>query len=99
MIEKVLVLSATVYDFLDKDTGENRSGVTVFVSHFSSQENQSTIGAKPVKYSMPLEFKKFFEGEKLPAVAEMEWNFDFNRMKPMPISFGKYAPIEVEAYG
>lgn len=95
MIENVLVLSATVYDFADKSTGEIRQGVTVYVSHLDQTSNQNTLGCKPVKYSLSLDSKKMFENQLLPAFAKMAWNFDFNRMKPVPTNFYDFEDIRL----
>lgn len=96
MIEEVLVLSASPYNFADQATGEIRKGLTLFVCHINSVQNDVTIGCKPTKYSLPYESLAIFENQSLPAVAEMAWNFDFNRMKPVPTTFENFKSIRDE---
>lgn len=93
MIEKILVLSVTPYDFEDQNTREVRQGITLFACHLNSDQTGNTKGCKPVKYSLPLEMKTLFDYVKIPAFCDMEWNFDFNRMKPQPNNFKDFIPL------
>jgi len=95
MIEKVLVLAASIYDFTDRETGEIRRGTTVHVLPLDQKSsNENTIGIKPTKFSMSFDDKDIFKGQTLPAYAEMTWTMDFNRMKPVPVGFENFVPLE-----
>lgn len=96
MIEKVLILSASIYDFTNS-AGENVQGITVFVLHLNAVESGGTLGIKPSKYNLPLSEKMTFLNTALPAYADLELVIDFNRMKPIPKSFTNLTSAELGA--
>lgn len=97
MIEKVLVLAASIYDFADRETGEVRRGTTVHICALDQKStSENTIGNKPTKFTMAYEDKDIFKDKILPAFADMAWTMDFNRMKPVPVSFENFEPLQVD---
>ena len=92
--EKVLILSASNYDFKDDSTGKQIKGVTVWLLPLNSQDSY-TNGIKPVKYSLPYDLTSLFDDVALPAYAEMEFTFDFSRSRIMPKTFNKFIEMEV----
>jgi len=101
MQEQVLVLSATIYNFADEKTGEIRKGVTVYCVHLSGAGgiDGNTIGVKPSKYSLSIDFKDTFAMQTLPAVATMDLTIDFNRMRPIPLKFTDFKVLDLDKLG
>lgn len=101
MQEQVLVLSATIYNFTDDKTGETRKGVTIYCVHLSSAAgiDGNTIGVKPSKYSLPIDFKDTFAMQTLPAVATMDLVIDYNRMRPVPTKFTNFKILDLQNLG
>lgn len=93
--QKVLILSASPYDFKDDRTGKQVKGITLWVLPLNSSDTY-TNGIKPVKYSLDLEkFESVFNKEVLPAFATMQFEFDFSRSKVIPSQFNEFVSFEV----
>lgn len=92
--EKVLILSANNYDFVDKDTNRRITGVTVWLVPLNAKSDNYTNGIKPVKYSLPNN-DNFFDDVNLPAYAFMEFVFDFARNKIVPSDFTDFVEFGV----
>lgn len=91
---EVLVLSLTPYDFIDQSSGRHVKGLTVWLVPLKSND-QFTNGIKPVKYSLPEEMKTLFTGVSLPALSEMDFDFDFSRNKVNPSYFANFKEMKL----
>jgi uncharacterized protein YjaZ len=92
---KVLVLAAQQWSFKD-DNGEQRNGSTVYVSHLGhSDVNHYILGHKPVKYILSKEEYDIFAGQNLPAMAQMQTSYDFDRQKLVPTGFSDFESIVI----
>ncbi|MCM6845059.1 hypothetical protein NE293_10430 [Latilactobacillus curvatus] len=89
---KVLILAVQRWSFKD-DNGENRNGMTAYVSHIAGQESEHVRGHKPVKYTLPAEKYHLFDGCQFPCFAKMETDFDFDRQRLIPVGFGEFETI------
>lgn len=96
---KVLLLSASQWDFVDEKTNEQRKGTTVFVCHLTDGSKDNVVGIKPVKYSLDYEAFDMFKGKTLPAYALGQFNFDFSNGKIKPYEFTSINALEVGAVG
>jgi len=93
MVEEVLILSCSSYDFTDSETGRNIKGNTIWlVPSFSSEENVN--GIKPVKYTVKDDVAADLKFIKLPANGLMKFAVDFTRNKVIPLSFSDLAVLE-----
>ena len=87
--QDVLILSVTPYDFDDQKTGRNVKGLTLWLLPLVSNDKY-TNGIKPAKYSLQIEMNECFEDVKLPAFAQMSFDFDFSRNKVFPNNFSNF---------
>lgn len=94
---KVLLLSASQWDFIDEKTNEQRKGTTVFVCHLTDNPKDNVVGIKPVKYSLDYEAFDLFKGKTLPAYALGQFTFDFSNGKLKPYDFTNISALEVGA--
>jgi hypothetical protein len=88
----VLVLSAQPWEFTD-DNGQQRSGISVFVSHLDGPQPERMAGRKPTKYTMPMDQYRTFQVQPLPAKAVMKTSFDFERQRLVPVEFDEFQSI------
>lgn len=92
--QEVVVLSVTPYDFKDQSSGRQVTGLTVWLVPLNSSD-EYTNGIKPVKYSLPAEKESLFNGVSLPAMAEMQFEFDFSRNKVNPSYFDNFKEMKL----
>lgn len=93
MLEEVLILSCSSYDFNDQETGRNIKGNTVWlVPSYTSDENVN--GIKPVKYTVSDEVAQDLNYVKLPANGTMKFAVDFTRNKVIPLKFENIKVLE-----
>lgn len=94
---KVLLLSASQWDFIDEKTNEQRKGTTIFVCHLTDKSKENLVGIKPVKYSMEYDDFNIFKNQILPAYALGQFDMDFGSGKPKPYDFTNISALEVGA--
>jgi hypothetical protein len=90
----VLVIAAQRWDFDDSE-GQNHRGTTVYVAHVNEPQSDYYAGHKPVKYTMSHEQYDSFKAEKLPAMAKMTVEYDFDRQKMVPKLFSDFEPLDL----
>lgn len=95
MDEKVLILSASKYDFTDERTGRKLEGLTVWLIPVKQVDKENLNGIKPVKYSLPASKKHVFDDVMLPAYATMHFTFDFSSSKILPDAFSDLTEFEI----
>lgn len=89
---KVLILAVQQWSFKD-DNGENRNGMTAYVSHMSGQSSDYILGHKPVKYTLSADKYGLFNNCEFPCFASMQTEFDFDRQRLIPIGFSEFESI------
>lgn len=92
--QNVLVLSITPYDFKDQSSNRQVTGLTVWLVPLNSTD-EYTNGIKPVKYSLLAEKEELFSSVSLPAIAEMEFEFDFSRSRVNPSYFSNFRELKL----
>lgn len=92
---KVLLLSASQWDFIDDKTNEQRKGTTVFLIHLTDGSKENVIGIKPTKYTLDYDEFDMFKGNTLPAYAMGQFKFDFSNGKIKPYDFTSIKALEV----
>lgn len=95
---KVLLLSASQWDFEDEKTRERRKGTTVFVCHLDDVQKDNVTGIKPVKYTLEFDAYSKMKDLELPAYALGQFVFDFGKAKLIPFGFDVIAPLEVGVF-
>lgn len=92
---KVLLLSASQWDFEDEKTGERRRGTTVYVCHVEDLTKNKLAGIKPVKYTLEFDAYAEMNNMGLPAYAVGQFVYDFTKGKLIPKYFDIVAPIDL----
>jgi hypothetical protein len=94
MKQKMLVLSASRYDFEDSATHRQVKGCSVVTASVNaSSTSTDLVGSKPAKNTLPIERFHEFEGVSLPAISDVDYDIDLATMKAVPISFDNFVSL------
>lgn len=94
MVQKMLVLSASRYDFEDSASHRQVRGLSVITASTSpSSSSADVVGSKPTKNTLPYDRFSEFSDVVLPAIADVDLEIDMNSMKAVPLRFSNFVPI------
>lgn len=96
MKNDVLILGARPYDFTDEKTGNQVTGVSLWVLPLTNEDPANQIGLLPVKYSLTQAQFAPYAGVSFPAVAEMHMKLNITTKRIKFDHFENIQPVDLE---
>lgn len=96
MKNDVLILGARPYDFTDEKTGNQVSGITLWVLPLTNEDPSNQVGLLPVKYSLTQAQFASLAGLTYPALAEMHMQLNIATKRIKFDHFENIQPIDLD---
>ncbi|HEM3610832.1 TPA: hypothetical protein U1C35_001954 [Streptococcus suis] len=96
MKNDVLILGARPYDFVDEKTGNQVTGVTLWVLPLTNEDPSNQVGLLPVKYSLTQAQFAGLAGVPFPALAEMHMQLNIATKRIKFDHFENIQPIDLD---